>query len=147
MIFGRPGEGKSTLAIMLANYLAENHGKVLYVGREEGVTGTMQEKLQRLNAAHKHLYVTDSMPTDMSGFRFIFLDSINSIGIDPKELETLYKRYPSKSFVSVFKGTKNGDFRGSLDFEHDVDVSIKCEKGKAYVNKNRFGGNGKMKIW
>jgi hypothetical protein len=37
MVFGKPKMGKSFLCIDFAGYLARNHGKVLYVAREEGL--------------------------------------------------------------------------------------------------------------
>ena len=37
MVFGRPKMGKSYLCIGFAGYLARNHGKVLYVAKEEGL--------------------------------------------------------------------------------------------------------------
>lgn len=147
MIFGRPGQGKSTLAIQFAKYLAENFGKVLYVGKEEGVSGTLQEKINRLNASDSNLFFTSNIPGSFKGFKYIFLDSINALNLSADQLRKMYEANPTKSFISVFKGTKSGDFRGSLEYEHDVDASIKCEKGKAAHTKNRFGGEGEMKIW
>ena len=44
-IFGKAGQGKSNFSFQLAEYLANNHGKVLYVAREEGISSTTQEKI------------------------------------------------------------------------------------------------------
>jgi len=37
MVYGKPKMGKSYLCVDFAGYLARNHGKVLYVAREEGL--------------------------------------------------------------------------------------------------------------
>lgn len=47
----------------------------------------------------------------------------------------------------VFQATKSGSFRGSLEYEHEVDISLKVEGGRATVGKNRFGGSGYYKIF
>jgi KaiC/GvpD/RAD55 family RecA-like ATPase len=45
MMFGKPKMGKSYLCIDFAVYLACNHGKVLFVAKEEGLDFTLQKKL------------------------------------------------------------------------------------------------------
>jgi KaiC/GvpD/RAD55 family RecA-like ATPase len=51
MVFGLPKSGKSTLCIDFAKFLAEYHGKVLYVAIEEGFGYTLKEKFERLGAS------------------------------------------------------------------------------------------------
>jgi len=51
------------------------------------------------------------------------------------------------TLVGIFQGTKTGSYRGSQEYEHNVDVSINCEAGTAYTKKSRFGGNGEMEIY
>ena len=46
MVFGMPKMGKSYLCIDFAGYLARNHGKVLYVAKEEKLDATLQKKLK-----------------------------------------------------------------------------------------------------
>ena len=59
MFYGRPGNGKSTLAIQFAAYVSRTLGyKTLYVTSEEAFSYTFQEKLQRLNAANPNLTIT-----------------------------------------------------------------------------------------
>ncbi len=52
MVYGKPKMGKSYLCVDFAGYLARNHGKVLYVGREEGLDITLQDKLNDKEAKH-----------------------------------------------------------------------------------------------
>ncbi|MEP7374739.1 MAG: hypothetical protein ABI675_15190 [Chitinophagaceae bacterium] len=147
MVFGKPKMGKSYLCIDFAGYLARYHGKVLYVAKEEGLDMTLQKKLNEKNVKHPNLYVASVLPTDLSRYDFIFLDSVNRLGLKPEDLNNLKVRNPDKSFVFIFQSTKMGDFRGANSFQHDVDIVIEVpEKGKA-VQMGRFNQGGEMDIF
>jgi len=145
MIFGQPKFGKSILAISFASYLANNFGTVLYVAREEGIDDTLQEKLEKV--AHPDLFVVGSLPEDLERFDFIFLDSINKLGMSPEEIDALRAKYPNKGFVSVFQTRKDGNFRGSQEFQHDVDVVVEVpERGRA-IQFGRYNQGGELSIF
>ncbi|PHR43403.1 MAG: hypothetical protein COA32_16285 [Fluviicola sp.] len=145
MIFGRPKFGKSILAVDFAGYLARNHGTVLYVAKEEGIDVELQEKLA--SVAHPDLYVVESIPEDLSMWDFIFLDSVNKLRLKPQDLEDLRAKYPDKSFISIFQTRKDGLFRGSQEFLHDMDVVIEVpEKGHA-VQYGRYNQGGELQIF
>jgi hypothetical protein len=147
MVFGRPKMGKSYLCIEFAGYLARNHGKVLYVATEEGLDYTLQQKLNDKDVAHPNLFVASVLPEDLSSYDFIFLDSVNKLGLQPEDLNKLKQLNPTKSFIFIFQSTKDGKFRGANTFQHDVDVVIEVpEKGKA-VQMGRFNQGGQMKIF
>ncbi len=147
MIFGKPKMGKSYLAVDFAGYLARNHGTVLYVAREEGIDDTLQQKLKDKNVAHPDLYVSDYLPTDLSKYDFVFLDSVNKLALSPEDLEELKHSYPETSFVYIFQTTKMGNFRGGNEFQHDVDVVIEVpEKGVA-TQFGRFNQGGEINIF
>lgn len=147
MVFGKPKFGKSTLCVDFAGYLARNHGKVLYVAKEEGLDRTLQDKLDDTNVKHPNLYVTGSLPQDLSPFDFIFLDSVSRLGLAPVDLRQLRSNYPRKSFIYIFQSTKGGNFRGENSFQHDVDVVIEVpQKGKA-IQMGRFNQGGEMNIF
>lgn len=147
MIFGKPKLGKSYLAIDMAGYLARNHGKVLYVAREEKLDATLQKKLNDKNVAHINLFVSDHLPEDLSAYDFVFLDSVNKLNLTTKDLDSLKAKNPGKCFVYIFQTTKMGLFRGKNEFQHDVDVVIEVlEKGKA-VQFGRFNQGGEMNIF
>lgn len=144
MMYGRPGSGKSTLALRFAHYLAADMGRrVLYVSKEEGFGYTLQEKLLRLDAAHANLSVCDRLPSDLSAYDVVFVDSVNSLGLSPDDLQRLPSR---KSFVYIFQSTKDGRFRGSQEFLHDVDTSIVVDAMKATTEKNRFGAHTTVRV-
>ncbi len=147
MVFGKPKMGKSYLCIDFAGYLARNHGKVLYVAKEEGLDMTLQKKLNDKDVAHPNLYVASVLPENLSPYDFIFLDSVNRLGLSPEDLNQLKASNTSKSFIFIFQTTKMGAFRGANSFQHDVDVVIEVpERGKA-VQMGRFNQGGEINIF
>jgi hypothetical protein len=147
MVFGKPKTGKSYLCVDWAGYLARNHGKTLYVAKEEKLDATLQLKLNDKNVKHPDLFVSDYLPDDLNPYQYIFLDSVNRLGLTPEDLNLLKEEYPDKSFIYIFQTTKEGNFRGANVFQHDVDVVIEVpEKGKA-VQFGRFNQGGEMEIF
>jgi hypothetical protein len=147
MVFGKPKMGKSYLCIDFAGYLARNHGKVLYVAKEEGLDYTLQQKLNDKDVAHPNLFVASVLPDSLAPYDFIFLDSVNKLGLTPEDLNRLKQVNPTKSFIFIFQSTKDGKFRGANTFQHDVDVVIEVpEKGKA-VQMGRFNQGGTIDIF
>lgn len=147
MVYGRPKMGKSYLCVDFAGYLARNHGKVLYVAKEEKLDATLQKKLKDKDVAHPNLFVADNLPKDLSGYQFVILDSVNKLGLNPKDLSILKTSNPGVSFIYIFQTTKEGRFRGTNEFQHDVDVVIEVpEKGIAIQN-GRFNQGGEMNIF
>lgn len=147
MVFGKPKMGKSYLCIDFAGYLARNHGKVLYVAREEGLDMTLQKKLNDKDVAHPNLFVSSVLPKNLTAYGFVFLDSVNKLGLAPEDLNRLKVANPTKSFIFVFQTTKEGRFRGANTFQHDVDVVIEVpEQGRA-VQMGRFNQGGEISIF
>ncbi|WP_207515046.1 hypothetical protein [Longitalea luteola] len=147
MVFGKPKMGKSYLCVDFAGYLARNHGKVLYVAKEEGLDMTLQKKLNEKHVAHPNLFVASVLPSNLAKYNFVFLVSVNRMGLIPEDLNKLKAANPGKSFIFIFQTTKDGKFRGANTFQHDVDVVIEVpEKGKA-VQMGRFNQGGEIDIF
>lgn len=147
MVYGKPKMGKSYLCLDFAGYLARNHGRVLYVAKEEGLDMTLQKKLSDKAVAHSNLDVSAFLPINVSAYEFIFLDSVNRLGLQPEDLNSLKAKNPTKSFVFIFQSTKDGNFRGANSFQHDVDVVIEVpQKGRA-IQMGRFNQGGEAKIF
>ena len=147
MVFGRPKMGKSYLCVDFAGYLARNHGTVLYVANEEKLDATLQMKLNDTDVKHENLFVSDYLPEDLRKYQFIILDSVNKLGLSPKDLENLKKNNPGKSFIFIFQTTKDGKFKGANSYQHDVDVVIEVpERGRA-TQFGRFNQGGEMNIF
>ncbi len=144
MIYGGAGSGKSTLALQFANYLATEHDqRVLYFASEEGIGYGLQEKLERLNIVSKNLILCSELPKDLTCYDVVFIDSVNHAGLEAEDLRRLPQ---SVSYVYVFQATKSGNFRGTNDYLHDVDASIRVESFRAYAEKNRFGASGECEV-
>lgn len=147
MVFGKPKTGKSYFSVDFAGYLARHHGDTLYVAKEEKLDATLHKKLSDKNVAHPNLFVSDFLPADLSKYDFIILDSVNKLGLTPKDLDKLRADNPGKSFIFIFQTTKQGAFRGRNEFMHDVDVVIEIpEQGRA-VQFGRFNQGGEMNIF
>ncbi len=138
MVYGLPKSGKSTLCIDFAKYLAQHHGKVLYVAIEEGFGYTLKEKLERLRAIHPNIYVSEDIPNDLSDYDYVFIDSVSRAKLTIEDLNNLKKTNTGIAFIFVFHTTKNGQFKGQNQFAHDVDVIIEVADEKAKGN-GRFG--------
>jgi hypothetical protein len=148
MVWGTGGSGKSTLAIDFAHYLASKLNKrVLYVSNEEGAGATFHEKMTRLNAFHPNLFITGTLPMRLVEYDFVFCDSANSMQMELPKFEEDVKKYPRLSWVLMFQTTKDGNFLGTKDWQHAVDVEIYCNEGKAKALKSRFGGKDEVSIF
>jgi hypothetical protein len=147
MVYGLPGSGKSTLGINLAKYLADGHQmKVLYLAKEEGISGTSQEKFIRLNAVHPNIDITEKMPETLNNYDVLVIDSVNEMNMTPDNIRSILANNPRLSTIQVFKATKEGKFLGQSDFAHLCQAEIRCLDGKAQAQKNRFGGNKEIEI-
>jgi predicted ATP-dependent serine protease len=149
MIYGARFNGKSSVAMLLANVLAKKGLKVLYVSNEEGVKGSLQEKLLRLNITAPIDFVEDYTPSQFKSYDAVFLDSTQTVGIKPDDFKALKKRFPNTSFILVFKANKDGTSKGSSDWGHDCDAIMHIENRSATMEKNRFpnGSNETIKIF
>ena len=145
LVSAPPKFGKSILCTNWAGYLARNHGKVLYVAREEGLDDTLKAKLK--NVAHPNLTVSDYMPDNLEDFEYVFLDSITRLRLSPYDLNQLKENYPGVSFIFVSQVNKSGKARGSNEFAHDVDCIIEFpERGRA-IQYGRFNQGGEMLLF
>ncbi|MBN9482171.1 MAG: hypothetical protein J0H46_02385 [Bacteroidetes bacterium] len=146
MIFGKPKQGKSTVAIDFAKDLT-SLGKVLYVAFEEGAGFTLQDKVIRNNANVPGLDFSGKLPRTLSGYRYVFIDSVTDAGYNEAGLKALIKaNKPNEiSIIGVFHATKAGNFKGGQSFAHDVDVLLKVENGIVHA-QGRYAPPAEMSI-
>jgi len=149
MIYGQRFHGKSSVAMLLADVLAAKNMKVLYVSNEEGVKGSLQEKLLRLKIVSPIHFVEDYNSSQFKGYDAIFLDSTQTVGMKPDEFKALKRQYPNTCFILVFKANRDGTSKGGSDWEHDCDAIMHIENQSATMEKNRFpgGSNETIKIF
>ena len=100
MVYGRPKQGKSYFCFDLAQYLS-NFGKVLYIAAEEGFSATLQKKLEDMGGDNDNLdfanfrdYETIKNALPGHDYRFVIIDSVNYIRIEPEEIEELKANNP-----------------------------------------------------
>lgn len=138
MVYGKPGQGKSTFSILFARYLAKEKGlRVLYVAAEEKFGYTLQEKIKRLEALTPNLdFAEDLTFSDLHNYDVVLLDSVNHLQMDADELATLPQNC---AYVWIFQATKEGNYKGGQQYAHDSDIVIKVDSMKARIDKNRFG--------
>jgi len=146
MIYGLPKSGKSTLCIDFAKHLAEHHGKVLYCAIEEKFGYTLKEKIDRLQASHPNLFVSETIPEDLSKYDFVFIDSVSRAGLDMDAIRKLRHDNPRTAFIFIYHTTKEGNFRGKNENAHEVDVIVEVADGKA-IGNGRFGIGGEVGVF
>jgi len=146
MIYGSRFNGKSSVAMLLADELVKGGLKVLYVSNEEGVKGSLQEKLLRLKISSPIHFVEEYNPKQFRGYDAVFLDSTQTVGMKPDEFKIIKKEFPETSFILVFKANRDGSSKGGTDWEHDVDAIMHIENQSATMEKNRFPGGSNETI-
>jgi predicted ATP-dependent serine protease len=62
-------------------------------------------------------------------------------------MEQIAASHPRLSIIYICQTTKEGQYRGSREFEHFADVVIRVEQGVARAEKNRFGGRTELNIF
>jgi DNA repair protein RadA/Sms len=165
LIGGDPGIGKSTLMLQLAQGLAEQGLKILYVCGEESVEQTSL-RATRLNVAHDQLYLLSE--TLFSHIK-AQVDQLKPDAMIVDSIQILYKselpsapgsvsqvRELATEFMHLAKGmgiatflighvTKSGEIAGPRVLEHIVDTVLDFEGDRQHGYrllrsvKNRFG--------
>ena len=152
MVYGRPKQGKSYFCFDLAQYLS-NFGKVLYIAAEEGFSATLQKKLEDMGGDNENLdfanfrdYETIKNALPGHDYRFVVIDSVNYIRIEPEQIEELKADNPRMALITVQQATKDGKFRGSQQFAHNCDIIIEVIQGVAH-STGRFAPPSEMAIF
>lgn len=152
MVYGRPKQGKSYFCFDLAQYLS-NFGKVLYIAAEEGFSATLQKKLEDMGGDNDNLdfanfrdYETIKNALPGHDYRFVIIDSVNYIRIEPEEIEELKANNPRMALITVQQATKDGKFRGSQQYAHNCDIIIEVIQGVAH-HTGRFAPPSEMPIF
>lgn len=155
MLHGQPGAGKTFFLLKLANWLAENKGKVLFISTEEFGAVTLTNKINETKANSKNLFFAGSINgINFSDYDFVILDSVNDAGITLVTYKLLRTKHPNTAFILILQKTKEGTFRGGKEWEHEVEIAAELtvdkstKKLKRFINtyKNRYGVFGTKQI-
>jgi DNA repair protein RadA/Sms len=170
---GEPGIGKSTLLLQMADALARDAGKILYVSGEESEAQVKlraarigadcerlyvlsEQSLQRICEAVEHVnplvLIVDSIQTTADDQVSGEAGSVKQLREVGAALIQLTKRRGMSTFL-VGHITKEGAFAGPKTIEHLVDVAIYLE-GSRHEDvrmlrsvKNRFGATDEMAVF
>lgn len=164
LLWGLPGSGKSTLALQLANELAF-YRRVLYIsGEEDTRSATLADKQRRtltrppyqfsfiprvpatVEEWRKLLYLAPiHEEKQLQPFGTIVYDSITMLDLHPFYVKATANSLNLPDFrehlghIFIAHAHKDGSqYRGSSSWKHEVDVVIRCHKGIATIEKNRY---------
>lgn len=148
MLWGSPGHGKTVYALKFAQYVAAQLNlRTLYIAHEEFGRSTFSEKLKQHNIGHPNLKFAPTLDeTVLNQFDAIFFDSINSLEMTLPDYRNLVKAHPGKLYVLIVQSTKDGDFRGGNNWEHEVDVAGEIKNRTLILHKNRFDPHNPEKM-
>lgn len=173
LVGGAPGIGKSTLLLQIANVLAKQGLKVLYVCGEESIQQTSM-RAQRLGVVSDNLYLlneTNFTPIQhqiqelqpqaviIDSIQIVYKDEISSA---PGSVSQV--RETATEFMHLAKGmgmavflvghvTKSGEIAGPRVLEHLVDTVLYFEGDRQQnyrmmrVVKNRFGPTDEIAVF
>jgi DNA repair protein RadA/Sms len=170
LVGGEPGAGKSTLLLQMANALAKNARRVLYISAEESA-GQIRLRASRLGALAPRLLlateadipvVLDLITTNEPDV--LIVDSIQTVR-DPEVsgaaggvtqvracAEVLTRTAKQRRMATVLVGhvTKDGSLAGPRALEHLVDTVVEFDGDRHHslrlvrAVKNRFGPVGEV---
>lgn len=161
LVWGMPGQGKSTFCLKLSNALVAN-GKLIYVSAEENPTGpTYLSKVKRTidPKSLADIMVLNRLPNSMEwknlllplvnahipDYKHVLYDSSSVLDINPDYPTTIAKEieYPlfetAVNHIFISHAQKDGKtYIGPSTLGHDVDIVIKVDNGEAIIEKNRY---------
>jgi predicted ATP-dependent serine protease len=152
LLWGAPGHGKSSLALILSNDLAKKF-KTIYISAEESLnSATLSSRIKRFKANAKNLNFNDTNDPDVieklineQDPKFIVIDSINVIAGKIEPIINLMMKYNTIGFIIIAQATKNHkNYSGLGTLAHAVDIVINIKNGEAIAEKNRYAQLGNM---
>jgi hypothetical protein len=154
LLSGSGGDGKTTWMLLFAHNLIQLGYRVLYAAFEQYNSPTFLELTGRLGIPdHQNLTITGTIvmsdPKKNPGnYDFIFLDSKDAGRVTVDMFRALKSRFTLKSFVLSSQGTKEGKFRGSGEWQNEVDTVLEAKSGVIQAtSKNRWGGKEGMRVY
>ena len=147
IIWGRPGNGKTSFVMQLSKYLCR-FGKVIYDSLEEGTGLSVQKSMRRhgMNEVSQRFILLDREPLEQLGERLskrkspgiIIVDSLQYSGLTYTTYKRLKEDFPNKLFVFVShaEGARPAGRVGRA-VEYDADIKILVEGFRASC-KSRY---------
>lgn len=173
LIGGAPGIGKSTIVLQIAEQLAQNGQKVLYVSGEESER-QIKMRGERLGVSAEGLFIlpetnlnsilaeAESLKADLvivDSIQTVFSEKIESAPgsvSQVREVATQFMMFAKQTGTPVFLTghvTKEGSIAGPKTLEHIVDTVIYFEGDRHHnhriirATKNRFGAANEIGVF
>ena len=143
VLHGLPGNGKTSFAVKFAQYFQGQHGRVLYLASEQsGIDLSLQEILKQHKATFElhtnpRALTEDHLLAAFKNYDLIILDSATDMKFYPSEVKKLQQQ-SGKAMIAILQSTKDGNFKGSQEWLHDVDISLKVDDFSAVLEKTRY---------
>ncbi len=150
LIWGLPGQGKSSFLLLFAHDLSQN-GKVLLILREERISsGRIGSRAKRLGIpSNSQIILSDTMSIrDLRSYleantevQFVGVDSIQRWDdVTEDDIENLIDDHSHVSFIFVAQSNKTGkEYRGFSRLSNTVDTVINVTNGAVQSTKHRDG--------
>lgn len=147
IIWGRPGNGKTSFVMQLSKYLCR-FGKVIYDSLEEGTGLSVQKSMSRhgMDEVSRSFILLDREPLEQLSGRLakrkspdiIIVDSLQYSGLTYTSYKRLKEDFPNKLFIFVShaEGARPAG-RVGRSVEYDADIKILVEGFRASC-KSRF---------
>ena len=142
-----PKEGKSYLVTQMVNALSEVIGRTCYCSCEEGISASLQERLNTLKISGGNIVFVPEVGSEelLRIFknrhnRIIVIDSPKHLKMSIEEAQELFTKFHKKKFCILVNHN-----HAAIEWDHLVDIVIKVKDGVAHC-RGRFGANGKVPI-
>lgn len=158
IVWGMSANGKSNFIMQFLTAIIK-HGRVLYVGLEEGFEASMQFNALRNLDEDEHggaiQFANHEMTYDelvkrlkkRKSPRFIIIDSIQYFNITYNDYKALKEMFPKKSFIFISHASgKVPEGRTADKIRYDAGIKVRVEGFVAFV-MSRYGGNKPYVIW
>ena len=70
-------------------------------------------------------------------FKLLVIDSIQHMRLTPNDIKILRQRCPEVAILGIMQSTKDGNYRGSTEYEHGCDIFLKAQNGNIIGFKTR----------
>jgi len=143
VVHGLPANGKTSFAVRFAEYFNQFHGKVLYLASEQSGVDLAFQDILKENKAKFQIHTNprslseEHLLAAFKSYDLIVLDSATDMGFYPSAVKELQEQ-SGKALIAILQSTKDGGFKGSQEWLHDVDISLRIEDFEAVLEKTRF---------
>ena len=144
VLTGSPGQGKSTFSVQFANYYKKNHGRVLLMAAEQrGVNKPLQNLLKSYKAdfdieTAPQKYNTEKWIEVSKKYNLVIIDSATNLNLSPEQIEHVRTQAKDTGFLVILQSTKDGNYKGSTEWEHNCDIFMEAKEMKIYQKKSRY---------